>query len=100
MLNTDLHIVIDESRLKAIEESIAKLIQMAEANNISGKSLAIGDWVHEDEVYRLLKIGRTSLWRLRKEGILSSSSIIDGKGTFYRLSEIEELLYARQEMKK
>lgn len=79
-----------------MEESISKLLQLTEANLSVEKTAVIGDFIHEVEVQRITRIGRTTLYKLRKEGILSSSSIIEGKGRFYRLSEIEALLYARQ----
>jgi hypothetical protein len=98
--NTVSHIAVDESRLKALEDNIVKILQMSEATKVADTTPAIGDWVHEEDVYRLTKLGRTTLYKLRKQGVLSSSTIVEGKGRFYRLSEIEELLYARQKNEK
>jgi hypothetical protein len=96
LLDTGLHIAVDEARLKAIEDGIAKLLQIAEANAANDKPDVIGDFIHEAEVQRITRLGRTTLYNLRKQGVLSSSALVKGKGRFYRLSEIEELLYARQ----
>ena len=98
--NTVSHIAVDESRLKALENNLVRILQMVEADNTARKTPAIGDWVHEEEVYRLTNLGRTTLYKLRKQGVLSSSTLVNGKGHFYRLSEIEALLYERQKMKK
>lgn len=100
MSNTGLHIAIDEARLKAVEESIAKLLQIAEANAVNEKTFVLGDFIHEAEVQRITRLGRTTLYNLRKRGMISSTTLVNGKGRFYRLSEIEALLYARQNKEK
>ncbi len=99
MLKAGEHIVVDAEHLKAIEDSVRELSALVKANAVN-QSVLIGDWIPESEVIRLTQLGRTTLYKMRKEGILSTSSLVDGKGRFYRLSEIEELLYARQEIKK
>jgi len=99
LLKAGEHIVVDAEHLKAIEDSVRELSALVKANAVN-QSVLIGDWIPESEVIRLTQLGRTTLYKMRKEGILSTSSLVDGKGRFYRLSEIEELLYARQEIKK
>ncbi len=56
----------------------------------------IGDWIQEKELIKKIGLGRTTLYKLTQSGELSCSKLVEGKGRWYRLSEIEELLYKRQ----
>lgn len=89
MLEKNLHIVVDDKSLRAIESSIAQLKLLIE--NWKTVETAIGDWIPEDEVLRISQLGKTSLYNLRKSGKLSSSTI-SGRGVFYRKSDLERLL--------
>lgn len=100
MLNTGLHIAVDEERLKAIEEKIAKILDMLEAKSLTDEARTIGDWIEESRVIKLTNLSKTTLYNLKKKGQLSCSSLVEGKGRWYRLSEIEALLYERQEYGK
>jgi hypothetical protein len=83
------HIVVSEETLISINQSLENIRQMIAELNIEHNS--IGDWLEEDEVLRMTRLGKTTLYNLRKSGILSQSTIA-GKGVFYRKSELERVL--------
>lgn len=60
-------------------------------NNLLSESKGIGDWLEEREVQRRTNLSRGTLLKLRKEGLLSSSSL-SGKTPWYKISELIRLL--------
>jgi hypothetical protein len=52
---------------------------------------AIGDWLPEIVVMRLTGLSRSTLFRLRNECLLTSSTL-KSKKVFYRKSDLEKLL--------
>lgn len=89
MLDTGLHIIISEDRIKQIEESLRELKKLIATLNTESNS--IGDWLTEEEVLRITKLGKTTLYNLRRAGQLTQSTI-SGKNVYYRKSELERIL--------
>ncbi|MGP8215255.1 MAG: helix-turn-helix transcriptional regulator [Bacteroidia bacterium] len=90
MLKESVHIVIAEERLKVLEDAIGHLTELIKGIQ-TDKQQAIGDWIDEDTFKKRTGIERSTLYKLRKAGKLSSSKL-SPKKTFYRLSEIEMIL--------
>jgi len=79
-----------EAKLQALHDKVDNLTSMLQ--NLLSESKAIGtDWISEQRVFSLTGLSRSSLFYLRREGKLTSSSI-GKKAVFYRLSDIERLL--------
>ncbi|MHB8261883.1 MAG: hypothetical protein ACYDCN_13700 [Bacteroidia bacterium] len=86
---------------KNIEELVNKINDLQETLNtmadvikkMERNTMAFGDWISEEEVLKMpnVSISRSRLWELRKQGRVSSSSL-NGKQLFYRLSDFKKLL--------
>lgn len=50
----------------------------------------LSNWLPEEKVLKLLGIGVTSAWKLRKEGVLKYAKL--GSRVFYSMSAIDEYL--------
>jgi predicted DNA-binding transcriptional regulator AlpA len=81
-------------RFNNLESKLDKVLQLL--NNSS----LIGDWIQEKDLIKKIGLGRTTLYKLTLNKELSCSKLVEGKGRWYRLSEIEELLYKQQKERK
>jgi hypothetical protein len=82
--------------LSKFEELTKKLdeLKFLIQDNI-GYSQRIDDWIPEKEAQQLLGLKATSLWALRKQGLIKYSKV--GSKTFYSLKSIAKLLNKNQE---
>jgi biotin operon repressor len=48
------------------------------------------NWVSEEQMREILKLSRTKLWQLRRDGLLRFSRL--GKHIFYDLKSLQQLL--------
>lgn len=83
-------------RLNRLELMIADLKRSIDSNNVPHQQdLAIGDWMDAETTMRVTKLGRTSLYKLRKANAISYSRI-KGRGIFYKKKDFERLLKSNE----
>src|SRR5690349_16446168 len=80
--------------LRRIETKIDLLTEVITMQRIKDKLL--GEWRSEQDIQKLLRVSRNSLLKLRKEGMITRSSI-SGKKNYYRLSDFKKLLDTNEE---
>lgn len=78
-----------EDRLLNLELVIMDLKEQLLHRQLQEES--IGEWLSEDRIMKITGLGKTSLYKLRKECKVSYSTIM-GKGVFYKLADFERLL--------
>lgn len=94
MSDKEIHIVVSEGKLEALEERLIFLQQLLEKALV--EKATVGDWISEEQVRQMTGLGRTTLRNLRQQGRIRSSSIA-GKAVWYRLSDIEQMLNDNQD---
>lgn len=72
----------EEKIFKELEE-IKRLLSAKQNSEL------IGDWITEERAMQLLRIGKTSIWKLRKKDLLVCTST---RPIFYSLSSIQAYL--------
>lgn len=78
-----------EDRLLNLELIIKDLKEQVLHQQLREES--IGEWLSEDRIMKITGLGKTSLYKLRKDCKVPYSTIL-GKGVFYKLSDFERLL--------
>ena len=76
-----------------IEEKLNYIIELLEE---SRNEQALGGYIDEKQVKNILKIKSTTLWKMRKMGLLSYSKI--GNKVYYLKSDINELLESNKKI--
>lgn len=78
-----------EDRLLKLELVIIDLKEQLLHKQLREES--IGPWLSEDRIIKITGLGKTSLYKLRKECKVTYSTIL-GRGVFYKLEDFERLL--------
>lgn len=79
---------IDE-RLSALEQLLNELNKKVNCLLIAQDYM--GGWIKQEDIMKLTGLGKTTLYKLRKDNEITSSTIAE-RGVFYRLSDFEKLL--------
>jgi predicted DNA-binding transcriptional regulator AlpA len=88
-----IHVIINQlGNLQDLTEQLATKVEMLRLS----REHSIGDWLPEREVLRITGLGRTTLYNLRNDGKISSSTI-SGKGLWYRMTDIEKIINANEQ---
>jgi hypothetical protein len=88
LLNHD-HIIENEL---TVERLLSELIDLKKLVTILiDEKTKIEDWITEKQAIRITGLSRGTLFKLRKEGAITSSTL-SGKQNFYRISDFKNLL--------
>lgn len=83
-------------RLNRLELMIADMKRSINTNNAPlQQSIDLGEWMDAETTMRVTNLGRTTLYKLRKENKISCSKIA-GRGIFYKKKDFERLLKANE----
>lgn len=74
-----------QSTLLMLQQKLSVLEEILLSNQ------SVGDWIDEETAKRLTGLGKSTLYKLRKEGKITSSRLSKRK-VFYRLSDLSRLL--------
>ena len=74
--------------LSNLEKKLNTILSKLDEKNTD---VAIGDWIPELSAIRMTGLSRSTLFRLRNENALTSSTL-KNKKVFYRKSDLEKLL--------
>lgn len=81
---------ITAENLKLIAEACSQIPKLQEILNLRQEQNApLGDWIPEDRAMELLRKGKTSLWKLRKAGLIIASNT---KPLFYSIESLKSYL--------
>jgi len=86
---------IPDDKLHDMEMKIDKLTPLIERMLAERESL--DDWITQEQAMKLTGLGRTKLYEMRKQGLLSASTI-SGKETFYRRSDLIGILNRNEKL--
>lgn len=76
------------TKLEALQVSVNSIAEAVK--KIQEGKAVMKDWIDQEEAMRITSLKKSSLYELRKAHRLTSSKL--GRKTFYRLSEIENML--------
>jgi hypothetical protein len=79
-------VILPSSEWESFKQDILFLKESFEKKNI----LSLGDWLSEQDAQQLLSRKHTSLWRLRRDGVIFSKKI--GSRNYYSKKSIIEFL--------
>jgi hypothetical protein len=79
----------NDNVLEIVQAQLSDLKKLVE--QLVKNPLRIDDWITEIEAIQVSGLSRATLFKLRKEGTISSSTL-SGKQNFYRLSDFKKLL--------
>lgn len=82
--------IITETEFNELHSKLDMILEEVKAGNGKSKESKTGDWITEKEAQDLLGRSTGTLWRMRKDGKLTSSKL-NGK-TYYSLKSIYKLL--------
>jgi len=76
-------------KLSFIENKLSDIFKKIEPVTIPPNPL--GDWIVESEAKKITGLSRSTLLKMRRDGLISSSTI-SGKQNYYRITDFEKLL--------
>ena len=87
------HVIVDSitaENLKFIAEACSHMPKLQELLNLKLETESpLGDWITEVKAMALLHKGKTSLWKLRKAGLIIASNT---KPLFYSLESLKSYI--------
>lgn len=66
-------ILVPQEKIKELENKLDQLLAIVKDN--AGKNRQIGDWIPEKEAQVMLGFKTTTLWTMRRRGLIKSSKI-------------------------
>jgi hypothetical protein len=88
---------IPDEKLHAMEMKIDELTLLIQ--RLLAERESLDDWISHELAMKLTGLGRTKLYEMRKQGLLSASTI-SGKETFYRRSDLIGILNRNEKLGK
>ena len=88
-MNTEQNYTKTEDRLDAMEKLLHSIDRKLE--KVIAANACVGDRLKEEDIMMITGLGKTSLYNLRKNDKVRSSTIAE-RGVFYRLSDFEKIL--------
>jgi hypothetical protein len=88
-LQKEILITVSDEKVKVLEEKVDLLLKSL--SDIIVERQCIGDWLTEEQAIKLTGLKKSTLYIMRKDGTITSSTIT-GKSVYYRRSDFEHLL--------